>query len=77
MHGRHYGREIGAWCIETGKQHVFGEDAGHGRAVMLIYTGTHYDALAIAKVYLVVLPGRSGLARRVFIFVSPRKHETA
>ncbi len=47
---RHYGREIGAWNIESGKQHVFGEDAGYPKCVMLIYTGTHYDALAIAKV---------------------------
>ncbi len=47
---RHYTREIAAWNIESGKQHVFGEEAGYPKQVMLIYTGTHYDALAIAKV---------------------------
>ncbi|GFH07160.1 OTU domain-containing protein [Haematococcus lacustris] len=45
---RHYGREIGTWNIESGKQHVFGEEAGYAKQVMLIYTGSHYDALAIA-----------------------------
>jgi ubiquitin thioesterase OTU1 len=43
----HYRREIYAWNIETGEAHVFGEDAGHARAVMVLYNGVHYDALAI------------------------------
>jgi hypothetical protein len=29
---------------------VFGEESGYTKAVMVIYTGSHYDCLAIAKV---------------------------
>uniref|UniRef100_A0A6S8NJB3 Ubiquitin thioesterase OTU n=1 Tax=Dunaliella tertiolecta TaxID=3047 RepID=A0A6S8NJB3_DUNTE len=46
---RHYGREIAAWNIESKKPSIFGEEQGYPRHVMIIYTGSHYDALAIAK----------------------------
>ena len=36
---RHYGRELAAWNLETGKCHVFGEDSGYNRRAMLVYTG--------------------------------------
>ncbi|KAF8059422.1 OTU2 [Scenedesmus sp. PABB004] len=44
----HYRREIAAWNLETGACHVFGEEKGYAKRVMVMYTGTHYDALAVA-----------------------------
>lgn len=37
---------------------MFGEDAGYGKRVMVIYNGVHYDALGVAKVRLVPYMGR-------------------
>ncbi|PNW82117.1 hypothetical protein CHLRE_06g274700v5 [Chlamydomonas reinhardtii] len=42
-----YGIEIAAWNIESKKEHVFGEESGYKRQVMVIYNGVHYDALAV------------------------------
>lgn len=44
----HYRREIAAWNLATGALHVFGEEEGYTKQVMVIYNGVHYDALAIA-----------------------------
>ncbi|KAI8473030.1 MAG: hypothetical protein J3K34DRAFT_375685 [Monoraphidium minutum] len=43
----HYRREIAAWNAESGEPHVFGEEAGYSKQVMVIYNGVHYDALAV------------------------------
>ena len=43
----HYRREIAAWNVESGEPHVFGEDRAFAKRVMVVYTGTHYDALAV------------------------------
>eukprot|EP00877_Chromochloris_zofingiensis_P003143 jgi/Chrzof1/1282/Cz10g01040.t1 len=45
----HYSREIAAWNIETGQCHVFGEERGFSKQVMVIYNGVHYDVLVIAS----------------------------
>ncbi|GIM01564.1 hypothetical protein Vretimale_6355 [Volvox reticuliferus] len=42
-----YGMEIAAWNIESRKEHIFGEESGYKRQVMVIYNGVHYDALAV------------------------------
>ncbi|KAG2439444.1 hypothetical protein HXX76_004800 [Chlamydomonas incerta] len=42
-----YGIEIAAWNIESKKEHVFGEESGYKKQVMVIYNGVHYDALAV------------------------------
>ncbi|GIL65321.1 hypothetical protein Vafri_19113 [Volvox africanus] len=44
-----YGMEIAAWNIESCKEHVFGEESGYRRRVMVIYNGVHYDALAVCS----------------------------
>ena len=44
-----YKREIITFNIETARQHTFGEEMGFTKAIMVIYNGVHYDALAIAK----------------------------
>jgi len=43
----HYRREIAAWNVRTGACHVFGERQGLVRRCMVVYDGSHYDALAI------------------------------
>lgn len=45
---RHLGREIAAFDIQTQRVDVYGQDAGYGERVMVIYDGLHYDALAVA-----------------------------
>lgn len=45
----HYRREIAAWNLATGACHVFGEERGFTKRVMVIYNGVHYDALAISN----------------------------
>ncbi|KAG2445283.1 hypothetical protein HYH02_008750 [Chlamydomonas schloesseri] len=44
-----YGMEIAAWNIESKKEHVFGEESGYKKQVMVIYNGVHYDALAVCS----------------------------
>jgi ubiquitin thioesterase OTU1 len=43
----HYRREIAAWNVRTGACHVFGEEQGLQRRCMVVYDGSHYDALVI------------------------------
>ncbi|KAL4448875.1 hypothetical protein ABPG77_007592 [Micractinium sp. CCAP 211/92] len=45
---RHLGREIAAFDIQTQRVDIYGQDAGYGERVMVIYDGLHYDALAVA-----------------------------
>ncbi|KAI8463490.1 MAG: OTU-domain-containing protein [Monoraphidium minutum] len=44
----HYGREIAAYDIQTGRCDVYGQGSGYSERAMLIYDGLHYDAMALA-----------------------------
>ncbi|XP_054819543.1 OVARIAN TUMOR DOMAIN-containing deubiquitinating enzyme 2 [Prosopis cineraria] len=44
----YYGREIGAYDIQTTRCDVYGQDQKYSERVMLIYDGLHYDALAVS-----------------------------
>ena len=46
--GRHYGRELAAYDVQTRRCDVYGQDAGLIERGMLVYDGLHYDALALA-----------------------------
>lgn len=45
---RHFAREIAAYDVQTKRCDTYGQDAGYGERVMLIYDGLHYDALAVS-----------------------------
>ncbi len=68
--GRHYGRELAAYDVQTQRCDVYGQDAGLIERGMLVYDGLHYDALALAGVrsarraaHLERLPRRRGVRR--------------
>ncbi|KAL1207081.1 OVARIAN TUMOR DOMAIN-containing deubiquitinating enzyme 2 [Cardamine amara subsp. amara] len=44
----HYGREIGAYDIQTSRCDLYGQTKNYNERVMLIYDGLHYDALALS-----------------------------
>ncbi len=48
LRGRHYGRELAAYDVQTRRCDVYGQDAGLSERGMLVYDGLHYDALALA-----------------------------
>ena len=45
---RYFAREVAAYDVQTRRCDLYGQDAGYGERVMLIYDGLHYDALAVA-----------------------------
>ena len=45
---RYFAREVAAYDVQTKRCDLYGQDAGYGERVMLIYDGLHYDALAVA-----------------------------
>lgn len=46
---KHYGVELAAHDIATGRVDLYGQNAGATRVAMLVYDGLHYDAMALAK----------------------------
>uniref|UniRef100_A0A1J3CYP6 Ubiquitin thioesterase OTU n=1 Tax=Noccaea caerulescens TaxID=107243 RepID=A0A1J3CYP6_NOCCA len=44
----YYGREIGAYDIQTSRCDLYGQTKNYNERVMLIYDGLHYDALALS-----------------------------
>lgn len=45
---QHFRREIAAYCVQTKRCDVYGQDKGYKERAMVIYDGLHYDALAVA-----------------------------
>lgn len=46
---KHYGVELAAHDIATGRVDLYGQNSGATRVAMLVYDGLHYDAMALAK----------------------------
>ena len=46
---KHYGVELAAHDIATGRVDLYGQNAGASKVAMLVYDGLHYDALALAR----------------------------
>lgn len=48
LFARFYATEIASIDVATGRMDIFGEGQGYGQRVYLLYSGIHYDALALA-----------------------------
>ena len=46
---KHYEAEVASIDVASGRVDVFGESRGYTRRVYLLYSGIHYDALAMAQ----------------------------
>lgn len=49
LFARHFGTEIASVDVESGRVDVFGEGCDFGQRVFLLYSGIHYDALALTS----------------------------
>jgi len=45
----HYQAEVCAFDTQTCREDHYGEDKNYTRRALIIYTGSHYDALALAE----------------------------